>query len=98
MGEKMEYRTIVRDIPKTMREMVAERFIDVLLDSDSADAVSPTLAKTILHYWQRDQLASEAGLINLTKAVMAAEPKRAAAILDDLGLEKTKLALIEIHS
>jgi hypothetical protein len=46
-----------------------------------------------LYYWQRDQLASEAGLTTLFKTVFEADLEKAIAIIDDFGLEEIKLAI-----
>ena len=89
----MEYRELVRSIPKPMRESLSEKFMDLLLEAKEADAVPSSVAKTILYYWQRDQLASEAGLTTLFKTVVEADPEKALGIIDDFGLEEIKLAI-----
>jgi hypothetical protein len=76
-----------------MRKLLSEKFMDVLLEAQDADAVPSSVAKTILYYWQRDQLASEAGLNTVLKAVIEADPVKAVAIIDDLGLSELKLAI-----
>jgi hypothetical protein len=76
-----------------MRELIADKFMDVLLEASNGDAVPSSLAKTILYYWQRDQLASNAGLTTVMKAVMEADPAKAIAIIDELGLTELKLAI-----
>ena len=88
---EMGYREFVKSIPATMRELLAERLIDVMLEAKDGSRVPSSLAKTILFYWQREQLASEAGLTNLLEAVSYADPDRAFTIMESLGLEKLKL-------
>jgi len=44
------------------------------------------LAKTILYYWQRDQLASEIGLQRLLEASMILEPEKTFILMGELGL------------
>ena len=89
---EMGYREFVKSIPATMRELLAERLIDVMLEAKDGSRVPSSLAKTILFYWQREQLASEAGLTNLLEAVSYADPDRAFTVMESLGLEKLKLA------
>ena len=88
---EMGYREFVKSIPATMRELLAERLIDVMLEAKDGSRVPSSLAKTILFYWQREQLASEAGLTNLLEAVSYADPDRAFTVMERLGLEKLKL-------
>lgn len=88
---EMGYREFVKSIPATMRELLAERLIDVMLEAKDGSRVPSSLAKTILFYWQREQLASEAGLTNLLEAVSYADPDRAFTVMESLGLEKLKL-------
>jgi len=76
-----------------MREGLSENLMDILLEAKDGGDVPTSLAKTILYYWQRDQLASEAGLTNLLRAVVEANPIQTAAVLDDFGLEEIKLAI-----
>jgi len=89
----MSFRELVKRIPRSMYEMLSERLLDALLEAKDGGKVPSSLAKTILYYAQRDRLASDAGLINLLKAVNMIEPERAAAILDEFGLKEVKLAL-----
>ncbi|RLI09652.1 hypothetical protein DRO42_03715 [Candidatus Bathyarchaeota archaeon] len=89
----MSYRELVKRIPHAMYERLSEKLMDVLLEAKGGGDVPSSLAKTILYYWQRDQLASEAGLVNLLQAVEIADPEGATAVLDEFGLEEVKLAL-----
>jgi len=89
----MDYREMVKVIPLTMRRPLSERLIDVLLEAKEGAKVPSSTAKTILFYWQRDQLHSEAGLINLLRAVERADPMRATAVLADFDLSEIKLAI-----
>ena len=89
----MEYRELVKSVPRPMREGLSENLMDILLEAKDGGNVPTSLAKTILYYWQRDQLASEAGLTNLLRAVVEANPIQTAAVLDDFGLKEIKLAI-----
>jgi hypothetical protein len=80
---EMGYREYVKSIPTTMRELLAERLIDVMLEAKDGSRV---------FYWQREQLASEAGLTNLLEAVSYADPDSAFTVMEGLGLEELKLA------
>ncbi len=84
---------MVKSVPRPMRESLSENLMDILLEAKEGGDVPTSLAKTILYYWQRDQLASEAGLTNLLRAVVEANPIQTAAVLDDFGLEEIKLAI-----
>jgi len=53
----MGYREFVKSIPATMRELLAERLVDVMLEAKDGSRVPSSLAKTILFYWQREQLS-----------------------------------------
>lgn len=91
----MEYREMVKSIPASLRGVLAEKLIDVMLEAKDGSRVPSSLAKTILFYWQRDQLSSEAGLINLLQAVAYADPASAASVIDDFGLKELKLAFTQ---
>jgi hypothetical protein len=82
----MDKREMVKSIPKPLKRVISDKLIDVMLEAKDGSKVPSSLAKTILSYWQRDQLASEAGLINLLQAVEYANPLKAASVLDDFGL------------
>jgi hypothetical protein len=45
-----------------------------------------SLAKTILYYWQRDQIATAVGLERLLEASMILEPEKAISLMEELGL------------
>jgi hypothetical protein len=91
-GVEMGYREFAKSIPATMRELLAERLMDVMLEAKDGSRVPSSLAKTILFYWQREQLSSEAGLTNLLEAVSYADPDRAFTVMESLGIEELKLA------
>jgi hypothetical protein len=76
-----------------MRENLSEAMMDILLEAKDGGTVPSSVAKTILYYWQRDQLASEAGLTSLLRAVVKADPVQTAKIMEDFGLEEIKLAI-----
>ncbi|MBN2334551.1 hypothetical protein JXL21_03255 [Candidatus Bathyarchaeota archaeon] len=89
----MNYKEFVKQVPRTMRGPLSETLIDILLEGDEGLAVTPSLAKTILHYWQRDQLDSEAGLTNLLKATFEADPETTLKVIQNFDLEDLRVAL-----
>ena len=90
----MEYKELVNQIPRPMRGPLSETLIDILLEGDESLTVPPSLAKTILHYMQRDQLDSEAGLTNLLKATFEANPETTLSVIDSFDLKELKVALL----
>ena len=89
----MNYKEFVQQVPKTMRGPLSENLIDILLEGEEKMEVPPSLAKTILHYLQRDQLDSEAGLTNLLKATFEADPETTLKVIKNFDLEELKIAL-----
>ena len=83
----MDYLELVKSIPKPMRKPLSEKFMDILLEANVTDAVPSSVAKTILYYWQRDQLDSEAGLTLLFRTVFEADLEKAIGVIDDFGLD-----------
>lgn len=88
---------LVKQIPRPMYEMLSERLLDALLEAKEGGNVPSSLAKTILYYAQREQLASEAGLSNLLKALSQADLESAVSILEEFGIKKAKIALKSIE-
>ena len=89
----MNYKEFVKQVPKTMRGPLSENLIDILLEGKENIVVPPSLAKTILHYWQRDQLDSEAGLTNLIKATFEAAPETTLKVIDNFDVKELRIAL-----
>jgi hypothetical protein len=81
----MEYRELAKLIPDPYRVQFAEQLTDVLLKSEKRE-VPPHIAKSILHYMQREQLHSQAGLTHLIEAVALTEPEKLAIVLDGFKL------------
>ncbi|RLI05775.1 hypothetical protein DRO26_01160 [Candidatus Bathyarchaeota archaeon] len=90
---KME--KIVGKIPIALWEVLSEKLIDVILNSSNAEQLPSGLAKTILFYWQRDQLASEAGLQKLLEASIKIEPEKTIALMNELGLGEVIATIVE---
>lgn len=89
----MAIEEAVRKIPTSLWGTASERMIDVILNSSNADDMPSDLAKTILYYWQRDQLATEAGLQRLLEAAMRLEPEKTISIVEELGLSELVVIL-----
>jgi hypothetical protein len=90
---EMNYNEFVKQVPRTMRGPLSENLIDIILEGDESLSIPPSLAKTILHYWQRDQLDSEAGLTNLLKATFEADPERTLKVIDTFDLKELRVTL-----
>ena len=85
----MSLREIAKRIPIDARELFIEKIVDAILSSDKTQSLPGELSKTILFYWQRDQLASDAGIEKLLEAAVLLEPELAITTLkEELGLEE----------
>lgn len=91
----MAMEKIARKIPASLWDVASERLIDIVLNSSNARKMPSDLAKTILYYWQRDQLASEVGLQRLLEASMILEPEKAISLMEELGLSEIVVMLRE---
>ena len=89
----MTLEEIVRKIPSTSWELTSEKLIDIVLNSPDAKKMPSSLAKTLLYYWQREQLATEIGLQRLLEASVMINPDKTVAILKELGFEELKTQL-----
>ena len=75
---------------------MSEELIDITLNSTNAEKLPSDLAKTILYYWQRDQLATEVGLQRLLEATMLLEPEKTIELMDSLGMPELVIMLKEM--
>lgn len=91
----MNVEKIAQKIPASLWDIASERLIDIVLNSSNASKMPSDLAKTILYYWQRDQLASEIGLQRLLKASTILEPEKAISLMEELGLSEIVVMLKE---
>ena len=89
----MNYREMVKAIPLKIRLPLSEKLSDILLEAKEGNKVPSSICKHILYYWNRDQLHSEQGLMNLLKAVELADLKEANIVLADFDLSEIKLAI-----
>ena len=92
----MSLERIARNIPASLWNDASEKLIDVVLNSANASKMPSDLAKTILYYWQRDQLATEIGLHRLLEASMILEPEKTMSLMGELGLSEIVAMLKEI--
>jgi hypothetical protein len=65
----------------------------MLLNSSEDTTIPPAMAKIILHYMQRDQLHSRAGLSSLLKASYEAAPDKTTKIVESFNLKELLVAL-----
>jgi len=91
----MALEKIARNIPASLWNVASEKLIDMILNSPNAGKMPSDLAKTILYYWQRDQLATEVGLQRLLEASMILEPEKAINLMEELGLSEIVVMLKE---
>jgi len=93
----MAMEKIARRIPTSLWDIASEKLIDITLNSSNASRMPSDLAKTILYYWQRDQLATEIGLQRLLEASMILEPEKTIRVMGDLGLPEIVTLLEETY-
>lgn len=91
----MALEKIARKIPASLWNMASEKLIDLVLNSPNASKMPSDLAKTILYYWQRDQLATEIGLYRVLEASMILEPEKTISLMEELGLPAIVVMLKE---
>jgi hypothetical protein len=86
---------IVSKIPESLWSTASEKLVDIILNSSNAGKMPSSLAKTILYYWQRDQIATAVGLERLLEASMILEPEKAINCMEELGLPEIVVMLKE---
>jgi len=91
----MALEKIARKIPASLMNVASEKLIDLVLNSPNASKMPSDLAKTILYYWQRDQLATEVGLQRILEASMILEPEKTISLMEELGLPAIVVMLRE---
>ena len=89
---------MVVKVPVVLRATLADKLIDLILNSPRGDQLSSDLAKTILFYWQRDQLSSEIGLQRLLEASMIVSPGETLKLFEDLGLNEAIPLLTQLKA
>jgi hypothetical protein len=92
----MDLMHVAKKIPIETRTTVIEKLVDLVLNSKNAEKMPSGLAKTILFYWQRDQLATDVGIERLLQAATLLEPESTILFLkDELGLAEAAALLKE---
>lgn len=91
----MALEKIARKVPVSLWNVASEKLIDIILNSPNASKMPSDLAKTILYYWQRDQLATEVGLQRLLEASMILESEKTISLMEELGLPEIVVMLKE---
>jgi hypothetical protein len=92
----MSVEKIARSIPTNLWNQTSEKLIDAVLSSPNAGKLPSNLAKAILYYWQKNQLATEAGLSLLLEASIALEPDKALGLIDESGFSEAAAMLKEM--
>jgi hypothetical protein len=80
----------LKEIPKALRNELATRLIDLLLESKEGGKLPSAEAKGLLHLWTQGLLGSDEGLELLLKGAAAVDPERLKGILDDYGLKAVR--------
>lgn len=91
----MVLEEVMRKIPTSALNEVIDKLLDVVLSSPNAEKMPEDVAKTLLYYWRKGQLSTEAGLLNLMKASTALEPDKTVSLMEELGLRQVASALKE---
>jgi len=91
----MTLEKVARNIPASLWNVASEKLINITLNSPNASKMPSDLAKTILYYWQRDQLATEVGLHRLLEASLILEPDKTISLMEELGLSEIVVMLKE---
>lgn len=89
----MSFLELARRIPLELQGKSANALIDLILNSPNAPMLSISLARSILHHWQRDQLTTESGLSILVEASLLLEPQKTSETFSGLGLGEVAEAL-----
>lgn len=89
----MALEKIARNIPKSLWNVASEKLVDITLNSTNASKMPSDIAKRILYYWQRDQLATEVGLHLLLEASMILEPEKTIDLMEEFGLSEIVVLL-----
>jgi hypothetical protein len=92
----MKLEKIVERIPSSSWEAISEKLIDIVLNSSNSNKMPSGLAKTILYYWQRDQLTTKIGIQRLLEASALIDPEETVEVLKELGLQEA-IAVIKSH-
>jgi len=92
----MKLEKIVERIPSSSWEAISEKLIDIVLNSSNSNKMPSGLAKTILYYWQRDQLNTKIGIQRLLEASTLIDPEETVEVLKELDLQEA-IAVIESH-
>jgi hypothetical protein len=92
----MELSNVAKKVPASIREIVVEKLMDLILNSKNAGNMPSGLAKTILYYWQRDVLTTDVGMERLLEAAVLLEPEATVTTLGtELGLQEVAIMLKE---
>lgn len=89
----MALEKIVEKIPSSKWMATSERLIDIVLNSANSNKMPSGLAKTILYYWQRDQLATKIGIQRLLEASLVIDPEKTTEVLNEFDLQEAVAVL-----
>ena len=75
---------------------LSDKLVDLILTTKNDEKMPGGLARSILHLWQQDSLASKPGLAVLLEAAIKLEPERTMNILSELQLRALESKIKEI--
>ncbi|MDH5461295.1 MAG: hypothetical protein OEZ29_08630 [Candidatus Bathyarchaeota archaeon] len=79
----MDYHRIVEMVPSGKREKLSTKLIDLILKSKNADKMPSSLARALLHQWQRSPLTNEIGITTLLEAAVILESEKTIEALEE---------------
>ncbi len=88
MLQLKDVEDIIKQIPEEVSASVHKTLLDVILKSKNAQALPPSVAKSILNLYHADKLSSPAGFETLLRASIHLEREKTAEKLHDLNLDE----------
>ncbi|MFQ6135202.1 MAG: hypothetical protein ACE5KU_05245 [Nitrososphaerales archaeon] len=79
---------IIKHIPQQVTSPLHKTLIDVILKSKNAQALPPSLAKSILNLYHVDRLSSPEGFKTLLESSILLEREKTAEKLQELNLNE----------
>lgn len=76
---------VIESIPEHLRQELADKLLQLILDSPRGSKIPIRLAKAILYYWQKHQLASTPGLASLIETCILLDYDETLRILSEYG-------------
>jgi len=87
---------VIHLVPHSLKQAVSGKLLDIILKSKKTNKISSSLAKTILHDWQKDLVNTEDGLKHLLEAALNMEPEKTMQCFEKLGLTEVNQKLKDV--